>query len=73
VQSRLLANPGSVGQPKHGRPEACYAIWEKGELTLASTPYDAEATIKKLQRLPISEEVFQDLAFVLRNGRVPSS
>lgn len=68
VQSRIIVNPGSVGQPKHGRPEACYAIWENGKLTLASAPYDFEKTIAKLRRLPLSAEVFEDLAFVLRHG-----
>lgn len=72
VRSRLIANPGSVGQPKHGRPEACYAIWENGKITLASVAYDVEATIDKLRRLRISAEVFEDLAFVLRYGTVPS-
>ncbi len=72
ARSRLIANPGSVGQPKHGRPEACYAIWENGKITLASVAYDVEATIDKLRRLPISAEVFEDLAFVLRYGTVPS-
>src|ERR1039458_1513090 len=27
---RQIVNPGSVGQPKHGAPLACYALWEDG-------------------------------------------
>jgi len=70
---RLIVNPGSVGQPKHGRAEACYAIWHGGRITLSSASYDVEKTIDKLRRLSLSAGVLQDLVFVLRNGRVPSS
>ena len=70
---RIIVNPGSVGQPKHGRAEACYAIWHDGRITLSSASYDVEKTIDKLRRLSLSAGVFQDLAFVLRNGRVPPS
>ena len=67
----MVANPGSVGQPKHGRAEACYAIWQDGKLSLGTVPYDVERTVSKLRRLSFSEAVFEDLAFVLRNGSVP--
>ena len=68
---RTVVNPGSVGQPKHGRAAASYAIWEGGTIALRSVAYDVESTIEKLRRLPLSFAVFDDLAFVLRNGRVP--
>lgn len=73
VGTRWVINPGSVGQPKHGRAEACYAIWQDGELTLGSAAYDVEQTVDKLRRLSLSAAVFEDLAFVLRNGRAPSA
>jgi protein phosphatase len=69
----LVVNPGSVGQPKHGRGEACYAIWQDGRITLGAAPYDVEQTVEKLRRLSLSAAVFEDLAFVLRNGSVPSA
>jgi protein phosphatase len=71
--TRWVANPGSVGQPKHGRAEACYAIWQDGKLTLGSAAYDEDQTIEKLRHLSLSTAVFEDLAFVLRNGRAPSA
>jgi putative phosphoesterase len=67
----LIVNPGSVGQPKHGVPEACYAIWEDGKITLGSVAYDVEQTVEKLGRLSLSADVFDDLAFVLRHGSAP--
>lgn len=29
----VIVNPGSLGQPKTGRPLACYALWENVMLT----------------------------------------
>jgi len=72
VSSRRIVNPGSVGQAKHGRPEARYAIWQDGRIALAAAPYDGEKTIEKLRRLSLSAAVFEDLAAVLRTGSVPA-
>jgi hypothetical protein len=69
----LLVNPGSAGQPKHGQPEARYAICEDGRIALGAAPYDVERTVSKLRRLSLSAGVFEDLAFVLRNGSVPAA
>jgi len=66
--SRRVVNPGSVGQPKHGRPEACYAIWDEGEITLRSCSYDVEATVAKLLDLPIDPGIALQLAQVLRHA-----
>ena len=73
LKTRMLVNPGSVGQPKHGRADAWYAIWQDGKITLGSVAYDMEQTVEKLRHLPMSAAVFEDLAFVLRNGSVPSA
>lgn len=71
LETHMVVNPGSVGQPKHGRAEACYAIWQDGKITLGSAAYDVERTVAKLRRLALPAAVFEDLAFVLRNGSVP--
>jgi protein phosphatase len=68
---RLVANPGSAGQPKHGAPRACYASWEDGELRLGSSEYPFEETIAKVLGLPISNEVRLELSAVLRAGSAP--
>jgi len=73
VAGKTIVNPGSVGQPKHGRAEACYAVIQDGRISLEAVPYRVEDTIGKLRRLPLSASVFDDLAFVLKNGRVPPS
>lgn len=65
---RLIANPGSAGQSKTDGGKAHYAIWEDGELHLASVEYPLEETIAKLGRLPLSEAAFRQLSAVLRTG-----
>lgn len=67
---RRVVNPGSVGQPKHGAPEACYAIWRDGVVELKSTVYHTDATIRRLMALPIAPQIGEQLAGVLRDGQL---
>src|ERR1035437_7538155 len=66
-----IVNPGSVGQPKHGAPRACYALWENGSLSLQSRPYSVEDTVRKIFSLPVPMEIRSQLATVLRSGSSP--
>jgi protein phosphatase len=68
---RQIVNPGSVGQPKHGAPLACYALWEDGSLSLQSRHYPVEDTIRKVYSLPVPMEIRSQLAAVLRSGFLP--
>jgi predicted phosphodiesterase len=63
-----IVNPGSVGQPKHGAPKACYAVWENGRLSLRSCHYPVEETVKKIFSLPIPLEIRNQIAAVLLSG-----
>lgn len=49
---RVLANPGSVGQPRDGDPRAAYAILDEdtGRLSLRRIEYDIEEQITRVQR-----------------------
>jgi putative phosphoesterase len=71
IGEQVVANPGSLGQPKTGRAEACYAAWEDGSLRLCSFPYPLEKTVARIRELPLSEDVQADLTEVLRTGSVP--
>jgi putative phosphoesterase len=65
LEERRIVNPGSVGQPKHGAPMACYALWENGRLSLQSRRYPVEETVAKIRSLPVALEIRSQLAAVL--------
>jgi predicted phosphodiesterase len=70
--STLVVNPGSVGRPKHGDPQAAYAVWEDGEVTLRSVLYDVDETIRAYEGLGVDEPTVRALrAGLLLGGKVP--
>jgi protein phosphatase len=71
IGPRLVVNPGSLGQPKTGSPEACYAIWEDGKVELKSCPYLVNRTVEKVQALLIEAALRDELTVVLRTGMIP--
>lgn len=66
-QQRLM-NPGSIGQPKTGSPDACYGIWEDGLLELKTYSYPLTQTESQIREMPISQDLKDDLIFVLTSG-----
>lgn len=72
VGSTVVVNPGSLGQPKTGRPLACYAVWEDGRVSLKEYEYPIEETIRDIRKVPISEQDQDALIGVLRTGTIPS-
>ncbi len=71
LEKLRIVNPGSVGQPKHGAPMACYALWDDGRLSLQSCRYPVEETVKKILSLPIPIGIRSQLAAVLLSGFPP--
>lgn len=69
VGGAVVANPGSLGQPRNGDPRASYLLWEDGRLTLRTYAYPVEATVRKLQALAFPRAVETDLVALLRTGR----
>jgi putative phosphoesterase len=69
--SRIIVNPGSLGQSKSGDPRARYAVWESGRFALKAVPYPVELTIEKVMAMPLEAELKRDLVHVLRTGTVP--
>ena len=68
----LVVNPGSLGQPKTGKTKACYAIWEYG-VVLQSADYELERTLSKIDQMPVSIRVKEDLKAVLLTGGLSTS
>ena len=73
VQSRVVINPGSLGQPKGGGAEARYAVWRDGTVELRSYPYPVETAVAKLGALPIAGTLRKQLSEILRTGNVPTA
>jgi protein phosphatase len=68
IEGRRIVNPGSAGQPKHGQPEACYAVWQDGAVRLARAPYPAGLTASKIRALPLPPPIQESLCHVLLQG-----
>jgi putative phosphoesterase len=67
---QFVVNPGSIGQPKGGTPQAAYAIWENGSITLRKYEYPVQKTVARLRSTPVSENTQEFLARVLETGTV---
>ena len=60
----LIVNPGSVGLARDGG-QACYAVYENGEIHLKRIDYDVEKTISDLMKSPVPQPVKDGLKKVL--------
>ncbi len=67
---RLIVNPGSLGQPRYGVPDATYAMWQDGAVQIKHLHYDHEATANKLRLAPLSAEAAGQLTGILETGLV---
>jgi putative phosphoesterase len=68
IGSRVVTNPGSVGQPRDGIPEASYAIIEDGIVELKRATYDFHKTAEALTNLPLRPEIIDQLIARLARG-----
>ncbi len=68
VGSKLVINPGSVGQPRDGDPRACYAIIDDYKVDLKRIEYPVEAAVQTIQESSLPEMAKDLMAEVLRRG-----
>ena len=56
-EGRIIANPGSVGQPRDGDPRAAYAVYdsEARTLSLRSVAYDVRSTQRAMEAAGLPE------------------
>jgi len=73
IGDQVVLNPGSVGQPKTGSPDARFAVWEDGEVLLRSCEYPIAKTTERIRAMPISESSKEFLVRVLETGAAPKS
>jgi putative phosphoesterase len=64
VNGKFLLNPGSVGFPKDGNPQAAYAVLECGQelqVTIHRVDYDVERTIRAILERGLPPKAGDDL------------
>lgn len=66
--SKVIINPGSLGQPRYGVPDATYAVWEDGRVQIKHLHYDHDAVAQKVRLMPLSAEVARQLTEILETG-----
>jgi putative phosphoesterase len=72
LDGRLIVNPGSLGQPRCGLPDATYAVWENGRTQIRHLHYDHDLAAGRLRLAPLSPEVLDDLTAILEAGLLPA-
>jgi putative phosphoesterase len=72
VGKTTILNPGSLGQPKTGRPLACYAVWQDGNISLKEFEYPVAETIRGIRGMPIPSEEQDALIGLLQTGSLPA-
>jgi putative phosphoesterase len=65
-----ILNPGSLGQPKTGRPMACYAVWQDGQILRKEYEYPVGETIRGIREMPIAAQDQDALISVLQTGNL---
>lgn len=68
VGKTIIVNPGSLGQPRNGTPDATYAVWRDGDLQIHHLHYDYGTTMRKLMMLPVDPDVIDRLQGILEAG-----
>lgn len=68
AQTKFVANPGSVGQPRDGNPAACWALFDGDALEFYREAYDHHATAAKISALPLSDTTRSFFAARLAKG-----
>jgi diadenosine tetraphosphatase ApaH/serine/threonine PP2A family protein phosphatase len=69
---QLIVNPGSLGQPRYGVPDATYAVWDDGRVQIHHLHYDHESVARRLRLAPLSPEVLEALCETLETGLLPN-
>jgi len=67
---REFINPGGAGQPRLRCVVACYAVLEDGRFDLKAVPYDAEATARAMDRVPLADWYVDMWRAIYRRGEL---
>lgn len=68
IGDTTIINPGSVGQPRDGNPDASYALIDDDLISIRRVKYDIDLAVKKIYELPLKKEIKEGLENILRRG-----
>jgi len=73
IGGAVVANPGSVGQPRDGDPRAAYMVidTEAATITMKRIKYPVDKTVEKLRALSIPSPYIDALIYMLVEARTP--
>lgn len=63
-------NPGGLGQPRLGRPLACYAVLADGRINLRAVPYDVAKTCRAMAQMDLDAEFIAMWQKIYRQARL---
>jgi len=66
-----IINPGGLGQPRLGKPLACYAVLDENGFELKSVEYDTEKTCNAMDRVPLEKSFIEQWKKCYRTGILP--
>jgi len=67
--TKVILNPGSVGQPLDGDPRASYAVIQDGVAEIRRAAYDIEATVTGIRGMGLANEITEALVTILVTGK----
>lgn len=67
--TKVILNPGSVGQPLDGNPRASYAVIKDGVAEIRRVAYDIEATVAGIRGMRLTDDVARALITILLTGK----
>jgi len=67
--TKVILNPGSVGQPLDGNPRASYAVIKDGVAEIRRVAYDIEVTVAGIREMGLVDDVTRALITILLTGK----
>jgi len=67
--TKVILNPGSVGQPLDGNPRASYAVIKDGVAEIRRVAYDIEVTVAGIREMGLGDDVTRALITILLTGK----
>lgn len=66
-----IINPGGLGQPRLGKPLACYAVLDESGFKLKNVEYDTEKTCIAMDKVPLEKSFIEQWKNCYRTGILP--